>query len=126
MSENEFGDIPEDIQNQINKFSDFSKTMDTKLVELWGLYKRLHDPNCNVKYKPIDKYVINDSSQAEGEFDMFIAQISGLLDKIPEIEKEITKSITTMKELRNRDEGTEELRNHDEGTTRIPIVDIEK
>ena len=110
MSENEFGDIPEDIQNQINKFSDFSKTMDTKLVELWGLYKRLHDPNCNVKYKPIDKYVINDSSQAEGEFDMFIAQISGLLDKIPEIEKEITKSITTMKELRNRDEGTEEPR----------------
>jgi hypothetical protein len=98
MTDNELGDIPEYAKNLIQDFSDLTLEMNNKLVELWKLYEKLNNPNENPKYKPIDKYVVNDDlSQAEGEFNMFIDQISGISDKLPEINKEIVKSTNILK-----------------------------
>ena len=98
MTDNELGDIPEYAKNLIQDFSDLTLEMNNKLAELWELYEKLNNPNENPKYKPIDKYVVNDDlSQTEGEFNMFIDQISGISDKLPEINKEIVIINTTIK-----------------------------
>ena len=50
--------------------------MKAKLVELWKLYKKVNSPSENLNYRPIDKYIVEGKDQAEGEFILFIDQIS--------------------------------------------------
>ena len=76
MSNNGLDDIPNDAQALINGFSNLDDTMKAKLVELWKLYEKVNTPSENPNYKPIDKYIVEGEDQAEGEFILFINQIS--------------------------------------------------
>ena len=90
--------IPQDAADEILQFLDYNDEMKSKLDELWFLYQKINDPLENIKYKPIDKYAsMNDPlAQAEGEFTLFIVQISMVENKMSEIEKEIAKSKKTL------------------------------
>ena len=76
MSSNGLDDIPDDAQYLINGFSNLNDTTKAKLVELWKLYEKVNTPSENPNYKPIDKYIVEGEDQAEGEFILFINQIS--------------------------------------------------
>ena len=76
MSSNGLDDIPDDAQDLINGFSNINDTTKAKLVELWKLYEKVNTPSENPNYKPIDKYIVEGEDQAEGEFILFINQIS--------------------------------------------------
>jgi hypothetical protein len=89
MNNNGLDDIPEESQDLILEFSNLDNIMKVKLVELWHLFETFHNPLLNHNYKPIDKYVLLD--QAEGEFNLYVIQISYITDKITDIDKEIKK-----------------------------------
>jgi len=89
MSENGLHDIPEESQDLILEFSNLDNKIKAKLVELWHLFQTFHDPLLNHNYKPIDKYVLNCEDQAEGEFKLYVIQISYISDKITDINEEI-------------------------------------
>lgn len=89
MSENGLHDIPEESQDLILEFSNLDNKIKAKLVELWHLFQTFHDPLLNHNYKPIDKYVLNGEDQAEGEFKLYVIQISYISDKITDINEEI-------------------------------------
>ena len=89
MSENGLHDIPEESQDLILEFSNLDNKIKAKLVELWHLFQTFHDPLLNHNYKPIDKYVLNGEDQAEGEFKLYVIQISYISDKITDITEEI-------------------------------------
>ena len=77
MSSNGLDDIPDDAQDLIHGFSNLIDTTKAKLVELWKLYEKVNTPSENPNYRPIDKYIVDGEDQAEGEFILFINQISG-------------------------------------------------
>ena len=90
MSSNGLDDIPDDAQYLINGFSNLNDTTKAKLVELWKLYEKVNTPSENPNYKPIDKYIVEGEDQAEGEFILFINQISGYpSNRISDIDAEI-------------------------------------
>lgn len=92
MNHNELDDIPEESQDLILEFSNLDNIMKAKLVELWHLFETFHNPLLNHNYKPIDKYVLDQElDQAEGEFKLYVIQISYITDKITDIDKEIKK-----------------------------------
>jgi hypothetical protein len=89
MTNNGLDTIPDDAQEIILTYSNLDDTLKPKLVELWHLFKQFHDPLLNHKYKPIDKYIIAQEDQAEGEFTLFVIQISYISDKLTAVAKEI-------------------------------------
>jgi hypothetical protein len=89
MTNNGLDTIPDDAQEIILTYSNLDDILKTKLVELWDLFKQFHDPLLNHKYKPIDKYIIAQEDQAEGEFTLFVIQISYISDKLTAVAKEI-------------------------------------
>ena len=89
MSENGLHDIPEESQDLILEFSNLDNKIKAKLVELWHLFQTFHHPLLNHNYNPIDKYVLNCEDQAEGEFKLYVIQISYISDKITDINEEI-------------------------------------
>jgi hypothetical protein len=89
MYNNGLDDIPEDAQEIIIEFSNLDELLKSKLVHLWHLFEQFHDPLINHKYKPIDKYVITQEDQAEGEFTLYVIQISYITDKITDINNQI-------------------------------------
>jgi hypothetical protein len=89
MTSNGLDTIPDDAQEIILEYSNLDDTLKTKLVQLWHLFEQFHDPLLNHKYKPIDKYIIAQEDQAEGEFTLFVIQISYIYDKLTAVIKEI-------------------------------------
>ena len=94
MNNNGLYDIPEESCDLILEFSTLNDTMKLKLVKLWHLFQIFHDPLLNHNYKPIDKYVLDQTlDQAKGEFNLYVIQIGYISDsdKISDIDKEIEK-----------------------------------
>ena len=89
MTNNGLDTIPDDAQEIILEYSNLDDTLKSKLVQLWHLFEQFHDPLLNQKYKPIDKYIIAQENQSEGEFTLFVIQISYIDDKLTAVNKEI-------------------------------------
>lgn len=89
MNNNGLFDIPEDAQEIILEFSNLDEELKSKLVHLWHLFKQIHNPLMNHNYKPIEKYVIAQEDQAEGEFTLYVIQISYIDNKITDINNQI-------------------------------------
>jgi hypothetical protein len=89
MNNNGLYDIPQDAKEIILEFSNLDEELKSKLVHLWHLFKQFHNPLMNHNYKPIDKYVIAQEDQAEGEFILYVIQISYIDNKITDINNQI-------------------------------------